>query len=272
MTKKGGSNDWSDVMTEEEYKNMDDFFSKYEFKYPGSEEINRTVETVRFHMRMKAGHKRGSWERMKRLLRLTASEFIFISPTFWIVSAALYLAGFIMIGLEHDILPEFALFVLSPMPFILGLVEVFRCRDERMLELEMSCTYNAPSIMLSKLCIVGMYSILLNAICSMGLAGAAEQVHLMDITLLWMTPFTVLSGLSLAVAIRLRGSAAVVCMMSIWLGFCMIIILNPSLMRSILTMHAASCLLLIAMGVIMTATQISRLLMRTKDLEGAYPH
>ncbi|MBP1995170.1 hypothetical protein [Paenibacillus eucommiae] len=268
MTGKSTENELPEDMTEDEFKNIHDFLLQYDVKYPDPDAINRTVEAARFQMRLKARPKLRLWMRMQRVLRLAASELSMMSPLYWIVSAALYVSGFMMIGFKFHATPAFSLFALAPLPFILGLMEVFRSRDERMLELEMSCVFNAASVMLSKLSMIGVYNILLNSLCSLWLIRITEQTHLWDITLLWMTPFTLISGLSLVAAIHLRGSTAVLFVMTLWLSFCLILIFNPILMRNLLTMHTASYLLLIGFGIMLTVMQVSRLLKRTMEMEG----
>ncbi|UVI28380.1 hypothetical protein [Paenibacillus spongiae] len=270
MTRKRMQDDRSDTVTEEDLNDIHDFLLQYEVEYPDSAEIDRTVEALRLHMHASAGEQRGLGERLKRLLRLAASEVTLMSPFYWLMSTVLYLAGFMMIGLESKLTPEFALFTLAPMPFILGLVDIFRSRDQRMLELEMSCTFNAASVMLAKILIIGVYNIALNSLCSLWFIRITEQMDVMDITLLWMTPFSVISGLSLLAAIRLRGSTAVSFMIAIWFSFCLIVIINPSLMRRILTMPAAIYLLLIMLGAMLIVMQLYRLLYKSSVMEGMY--
>jgi len=260
-----GKDDWPENLTEEEAQALSDFLMKIEIPYPDAEEVDRTIDAVRLHMKIR---KSGVRYRLKRLLQLTVTEVSVISPFYWLVSIALYTAGLIMMGLHLNVVPELVLFTLSPIPFILGLAEVFRGRDEGMLELEMSCTFNAPSIMLSKLTIVGLYNIGLNVLCSLVFVHFAQQAYLGTITLLWMVPFTIMSGLGLLVALYSRGSTAMSGMLAIWLAFCMIMLLQPAFMQGLLTMNAPVSLLLIVVGLILIGTQVILLLKKTSEVEG----
>jgi len=262
-----GKDDWPENITEEEAQALSDFIMKSEVPYPDAGEVDRTIAAVRLHMSMKM-KKRGARDRLKRLLQLTVTEVSVISLFYWIVSAALYVAGFIIIGLHLNVVPELVLFTLSPIPFLLGLAEVFRGRDEGMLELEMSCTFNAPSIMLSKLTIVGLYNIGLNVLCSLVFVHFAEQAYLGTITLLWMVPFTIMSGLGLLVALYSRGSTAMSSMLVIWLSFCMVVLLKPDFIQGILTMNEPVSLLLVVAGLILIVTQLILLFKKTSEVEG----
>jgi len=257
--------DWPANITEEEAQALSDFLLKIEVPYPNAQEVDRTIDVVRLHMKRGQG---GARYRLKRLLQLTITEVSVISPFYWLVSAALYMAGLIMIGLHLNIVPELVLFTLSPIPFLLGLVEVFRGRDEGMLELEMSCTFNAPSIMLSKLTIVGLYNIGLNVLCSLVFVHFAQQAYLGMITLLWMVPFTIISGLGLLMALYSRGSTAMSGMLACWLAFCMVVLLQPDFMKMLITMNASVSLLLIVAGMILIMIQVMLLLKKTSEVEG----
>lgn len=271
MTRKGIQDDWSDLpedVSEEDFEQIQDFLQKYEVKYPDSEEINRTVEEVRIYLVMNTSKKQGIWVRSKQLLRIAASEVSIMRSYYWIISAILYLVGYIMLGLKIDLSPTFILFVLSPIPFILGMIEMFRSRDEGMMEMEMSCTFSGASVMLAKLCVISSYNIVLNVIAAFFYISQSEGSFIGNITLMWLTPFTIISGLSLLISIRLRSHTAVLCMLSIWISFCLIIISNSNLMRNILSMHKSSYLTLILLGVLLTFIQAASLVKRMREREG----
>ncbi|WNQ11963.1 hypothetical protein MJA45_02570 [Paenibacillus aurantius] len=246
------------------------FLQKYEVKYPDAREVDRTVEAVKLHMRLDVSRERGAGRRLLRLLRLAVSEVSIVHPSYWMVSLALYLIGFLVGEGGLPASPAQTLFILSPMPFLLGMAEVFRSRDEGMLELEMSTPFNGASVLLARLSIVGVYTILLNSLAVLWLADSSNFSRLMGITVLWLTPFTLLSGLALLAASRWRGSTAVLVTMTVWVGFCLVAVMSPPLMRSLLSVSAVSSLLLMIAGILLAAGQVRGLIRQASEWEGGY--
>lgn len=238
-------------------------FNKFEVKFPDQNEINSTIETVRTQMRIRARKKSGFLCRFSRIIWFAFSEISVIRPIYWLTSIALYVAGALFTWLSAMSNPYMMLLALSPTPFMLGLIEVFRGRDERMLELEMSCRYNAISVILSKLFVIGVYNIFINFVCSILFSLMSDSVQMYKITLFWLTPFTLVCGLSLMIAIRLREGTSVMAMMSIWVSLCMVFLLSPALIDKLLVLDTFFYLMLIVIGTACTAIQIKKLLTTT---------
>ncbi|MED0758571.1 hypothetical protein P4S93_06710 [Aneurinibacillus thermoaerophilus] len=237
--------------------------NKFEVKFPDQNEINSTIETARTQMRIRARKKSGLLCRFSRIIWFAFSEISVIRPIYWLTSIALYVAGALFTWLSAMSNPYMMLLALSPTPFMLGLIEVFRGRDERMLELEMSCRYNAISVILSKLFVIGVYNIFINFVCSILFSLMSDSVQMYKITLFWLTPFTLVCGLSLMIAIRLRGGTSVMAMVSIWVSLCMVFLLSPALIDKLLVLDTFFYLMLIVIGTACTAIQIKKLLTTT---------
>lgn len=257
-------------LTEPEWIKLRATLLKYEVKYPDPDQIHATVEVARFHLISRSAPKTHWMHRPARLLRLSLAELSVMSPFFWIASIILYLIGVLSIWQGVQIKPEFALFLLSPTPFILGLIEVFRNRDERVLELEASCLYNAASILLSKLVIVGVYSILLNSLSSFIFIRLADHSQWWDLTMLWFAPFTFISALSLSAAIYIKGNLVALCSLTVWLASCLFILMNPSIMRSLFALHHAFNALIILASCIYGIVQVRKLINRVNGMKGMY--
>jgi len=269
LTRRETDIDLPEDVTEEDLREIELFLSKHEVKYPSELEIDRTVDEMRLHMRLRnTGDSRA--KRIIKQLRLTALEVTLMHSFYWISSIMLYSAGYFAAVLNMDVSPLLVLFVLSPLPFILGVVGLFRSRDERMLELEMSCVNNAASVMLAKICIVGCYNVCLNFAFSLAIAGQSPM-GLMDITLLWLAPFTVVSGLSLIIASRLRGGTAVLLLLFVWGMAGMSLLLTPSWRLPLLSVHPLIYIPIILGGGALVAVQTQSLIRKMQQsMEGVY--
>ncbi len=107
--------------------------------------------------------------------------------------------------------------LISPVPFLLGLLEIFRGRDEVLLELEMSCKYTAQQLMLMKLVVVGVYNVLLCFILIAIFSLFGEPLLLSKLVIYWATPLTVIASIGLTLANRMRGSLLAPISIVIWI-------------------------------------------------------
>jgi hypothetical protein len=250
-------------MSSDEFQEIVNHLHKYEVKLPDEVEINRTVEAVRVHMNVNNKHRSSEMDRISQIFRFALSGISFFSPVYWIVSIALYLAGVLFFVTGQN--PYFIVLALSPIPFILGIIEVFRSRDEGMMELEMSFKFNAASVMLSKLLVIAVFNILLNSIISVYFYFAQETLNLFQITIYWLTPFSLVCGLSLMMALRFRSTYTTLCLMPIWIIICLSILSVPSLKEQLITMNTAAYLVFIGLGIVFTCIQVSRLISKTQS-------
>lgn len=239
----------------------------YEPPYPSDAEIERTVEAVRTEWKL---YRRLPRERfgMLRLLRQVAYDILLTSPAYVVGSALLYVIGLLGLYVQTALLPQFVLFALAPVPFLLGLAEAMRSRDERMLEMEQACRFNGASVLLAKLSLIGGYSIGLNCLAALWLANAGVGARLGELTMLWLLPFTLMSVLALLAVLWLRGSTAVLLMLGVWASCCIVVLTQPLWLRMLLTLPNAVRLPLLAVGGTAMALLMLRLLRQTKDWLG----
>jgi hypothetical protein len=225
---------------------------KYEVKYPDEAEIGRTIEVVRSNM--KKQEKQGL---IPDILRLALSDVSLISPFYWMTSLAIYIAGALLLLWVQT--PLLILFLLSPVPFMLGMMEIFRSRDEHMLELEQSCKFNAVSVIFSRLFIIGIYSIVLNTVYSFWLSLLNETLGLFQLTIYWLTPFTVVCGITLMAASNMKGSSSAAYLLPFWGVICFSTQYDSRIQDLISAANVALYVLMLALGIAFTAYQIHRL-------------
>ncbi|XID90599.1 hypothetical protein ACF3MZ_18880 [Paenibacillaceae bacterium WGS1546] len=255
-------------LEEAEIVRLERLLEAYEPPYPSETEINRTIEAAKFQLSLQGKSPQRRRGAAARLLRHMAIEITVINRIYWLVSLLLYVAGFAALQLQLYPVPEFALVAIAPVPFLLGLIEVMRSRDELMLEMEMACSFNGASVMLAKLCIIGGYNIVLNVVVSVWFAGTVTALRLGEIMQLWLLPFTLISALALLIVMRLRGSTAVLLTLGSWAGCCLVMLAKPELLSRLLALPTAGGLLLIVLGAMVIVYQARRLMRRTSEQVG----
>lgn len=234
---------------------------QYEVDFPDEAEMNRTVEAVKMYMTENTNRRSLIKDHVFNIIRVALMDITYIKPLYWIVSILLYTAGILFYWTGQN--PYFIVLTLSPLPFILGIFEIFRGRDEGMLELEMSFKFNAASMMLSKLFIIAVFNILLNSLLSVYFAVVQENLNLLHMTMYWLTPFTMVCGLSLMIATRVRSNYSVACLISIWIILCLSLLKIPALEDKLTTMNKAAYALLIVLGTVLFIIQIKLLFSKT---------
>lgn len=269
MTRKTSKNELLDDVTNEDMRDIDRFLAQHEVKYPSESEVNRTVEELRLHMVL-ISNRETSTVRAMKLIRLMSMEVTMFHPSYWITLVLLYAMGYLGVLVSGYLSPPLILFLLAPLPGILGAVELYRSRDERMLELEMSCVHNGASVMLAKLFLVGCTTVCLNLVFTWGIAGYSST-SIMQLTLLWLAPFTVISGLAMLAVARLRGSAAIMLVLSLWGTAAVLLLMKPAWQAHLLAVSSLMYVPVVLAGAALIALQLQRMLrMIHLTMEGEY--
>lgn len=198
-------------MNEETVSMLDEF----SVDFPSEEEIEKTIMEIHHYVPAPKS-KAFNLGNIKNLLLLSGKEVMYISHLFWILNLAFLVFGSILTFWGHSN-PYWTLFILSPLPFVTGLIEVFKSRNHGLVELESSFKYTAQQVILSKLFIVGLFNIVLNV----GLIAAfAFELHIrFNLTALltfWVMPFTLLSAISLVISTKFRSVMSSPMLIAIW--------------------------------------------------------
>src|SRR5699024_10598864 len=105
--------------------------------------------------------------------------------------------------------------IITPLPFIFGLFEVFKGRESGVLELEMACKYSAYQVMLSRLLLISLYNIGLSLGLSL-ITSLKLAIPIWEIILIWFAPFTVFAAICLWLSARFRNTSFTVLLISCW--------------------------------------------------------
>lgn len=262
-TKKG---DFDTEGNNDEYEELFNILEKYTVELPDEYEIESVVDGLRQYV----PHRRGSilrhMERLKLLISMALSEITLISGRYWAVSIALFLIGYI-IASKGSGNPYVLIMLLSPLPFVLGLIEVFRGREEGMAEIEMACMLTSGEVMLSKLILISVYSILMNSVFSIMTMDIFAGISLLRIILLWMVPFTLVACISLFLVMKIKGSYTATISISAWAAAVLAVNSVDKISKFLLGLNIVVYILILLAGLTILIIQASRVLYSYSELE-----
>jgi hypothetical protein len=191
---------------------------EYDVEYPSETEIMASINAVMPFVKIKENKWKKSYEILSSIFKQSLNEVFYVSPLFWISNTLLLLIGLLAV-LSSETNPYLIILLLAPIPTITGLAEVFKSRNAKMAELEMSFKYSLQEIILSKMVVVGVFNMFINIILTLLITMFNQNVLLWKLVLHWLTPFTVISAIALVIVSRFRSLYIVTVGIVFWITF-----------------------------------------------------
>lgn len=236
------------------------YMQNYTIELPGEEEIDATIEVLRQYVPIKN-------ERFKKfchIIRMAEGEITFISKIYWIFCTAIFLIGYFISMSQID--PYITIMALAPLPSILGIVEVFKARDSGVLEIELSCKISAIEIMLSRILVIGIYSIFMNTVLSVVLYMFRSNIDLWKLSVLWLTPLTLVSGVSLWIAMKIKGDYAVAAIVSTWSMVIIYMCIDKEFVNTIMQLDTVAYMVILSISTLLLVLQLKALRRRYNNI------
>ncbi len=250
-----------DQMSSRELIELQGLLKEYSVPLPGESMIEATINDLSQYVPQKKNTFELLCARTRHLLHHAASDLTFISKGYWISGLVIFILGYLITILaDHN--PCNAILLLSPIPFFVGVLEIYKGRDERVLEIELACKVSPQEMMLSRLVVIGLYSIVLNSLLACALSAVEPGMLIWRITLLWLTPLTVIGSLTLWLAGCIRGGYAVTAMLSLWVVFALALLSIPQVTDKLLYAHLGAYLALLILGLATMLIQIKKIMNR----------
>jgi hypothetical protein len=174
---------------------LEDWLDEFTIEYPSEEKIEQTIAMLHHYVPEK---------KKVHLFQQVYKEMLGVSLVFWI-SNLLYLAagiGFIYLGSGN---PYMTLFFLAPLPVLISLIDVFRGRDEGMIELELSFKHSPSQLILSKLASIGFFNLICNMLLIAVIGIFTEHFLLSLLLKYWAVPYMVSISFCLFLSIKFRA-------------------------------------------------------------------
>ncbi|MEI5907945.1 hypothetical protein WAK64_12855 [Bacillus spongiae] len=196
----------------------------FSVEFPSDEEMFHTIEELRQYVPQQ--QENTSINQLSRLIKLSASELFHIEKSFWSANLVFFVIG-LLLAITNNSNPYFTIMLLSPVPFLIGLLQIFKGRDENVLELELTFKYTAQQQMLAKMVVIGVYNFILNIILITLLSLFGEgQLIVSKMLLYWIIPFSLVASIGLWVTQKVKGPIAVPSLVISWTAFTFIYMMN----------------------------------------------
>lgn len=247
IKKQDMENEWASFDAE-----MKHALNHYSVEYPDESQIQRTINTLRPYVPQK---KLLLKRQLQLLIFMAVQEFSYINPLFWITNSTLFVIGCILI-LTGQSNPYLLSMSIAPIPFILGVTEIFKSWQQNMHELELTTKHSLQEIMLSKMVLIGVFNILLNVLTTLVVSLIIPNVWIWKLILYWLTPFTVIAAFTFLIASKFRnGYVAAVASLVIWLSIISGMAISENIKLWLENMQTINCLLLILLSVALLVWQ-----------------
>lgn len=204
-------------LLEEDLKEIENFLDSYIVPEVNEYKIEATIDVLRDYMPVtERKHKVNLYPNVKSSLELIKLNLTFVSKLYWMLSLLLVLLGTIItVKFEFNIY-ETAISI-APIPILLGVFELIKGRDESVWEIELSYKYSLREILLSKIIIIGVFSIGIGLIISILLTNTYSSVNILKMIVLWLIPIFLTSSVSLVIVSIYRSINSIAICLSIWI-------------------------------------------------------
>ncbi|MEC0125547.1 hypothetical protein [Paenibacillus pabuli] len=256
----------------EEYNEIAPYLDEYAVDFPSEMEIDRMIRALDAHMPDQAGVRpKPSYGRsMRELFQLVRGEVAVFHKSYWLVCSLLLLLGF-WLGTHSKIDPYMSGLVLVPVPFVLGLLEVFKGRDQGLMEIELTCKITAQQLMLTRLIVVLAGNMAFIFLLMLAISGGTDSSISWSAIGLWYTQLMIAAGASLWLAMRVRGGTAVSIFLTLWFGLIWLALSNPKFIALFQSIQPSVQIAIALCGVILLISQIYQMARKyTSQTERGY--
>jgi len=243
---------------------LESVLQQYRVELPEEQRINTTIDVLRQYVPDISENPRevsmmSYWRRWINLWKIAAADIGMFSKLYWISCLILFGAG-VWMGVTVQQMPAIVVILFSPLPFVIGLIEVFKGREQGVLEMELACKVSAQELMLSRLLFIVMNSLILNT-CLSGLMFLVRgDISFWGLTWTWFTPFIIVTSSSLWLAMRIRCTVSSMVTISIWMAVGMILLTRPDMLTRMMDLHILITILVNAVAVYLLFRQGWKLL------------
>lgn len=250
-------------------KRNDDFkaeLDQYIVQFPDEFKIDATINKLRQYIPAKQSRTKQFSQRFMKLINHAKMEVFFMGKTYWLISIVLFIIGY-FVTMARALNPIITLIFLAPIPFIIGLIEVFKSREQGLLEMEMACKFSAHEIMLARLMLISLFNLTLNTMLTLAISPSITGTTLFHVTLLWLTPFTLFTAVVLGLAIKIRSSAFPLAIIPLWGFFVSFVLTDVKWSSFVREMHFGVHFILLVVGISLFFIQIRQLIYKYSILE-----
>ncbi len=199
-------------MSNEEMEQFINVFNDYTIEYPAQDEIEQCIENLRVYV----PKKKSLSEEFQKLLNRGQIEISYINKFYWIITILIFLITF-KVSINMNINPYKVVMLISPIPLLLGFIEIFKGKENNMLELELSFKISGKEMIVSRIIVIGIFNIILNTVMSLLFFKTGLDIQLLKVNIFWMVPFVWVNFIAFIIAKNIRSYYASLGAISFWI-------------------------------------------------------
>ncbi len=150
-------------------------------------------------------------------IEIASVQASLLRPSFWLLTALIFCLGVLVIFSPFGGASVFLLRVTSPLIVYFGTVRMFRSSHLHTLEHELVCPPSPQQLILARLSIILGYDTLLG-LCTSFLLWSHGGGNFLLLTLHWITPLLLVSGIALLLSLFISVTTAALLTYAVWLG------------------------------------------------------
>ncbi len=234
---------------------IQEFLDSYKVDFPNEEEMESSIEYIMANLLPAESRASLFQKRAKSLIVNCTREMLHFGWLFWALNGMFVLLGIIsLIQWRTD--PYITAFALAPLPFIVGIFEILKSKDEWLVELEMTLKYNAQQIFMSRLLLVGVFNLLINLAISFVSLALDPEIIYTKLLMAWTIPYVVVTGLAFLFAMKTKGNVASGITVAVWFAVCYGLIQTEELRDFLLKIRILEMAGILLAGVLVWTIQI----------------
>jgi hypothetical protein len=231
---------------------------EYYVPYPAEDQIENTIESLRQYVPATRKSVFVRYQNLTKLVKDAAISINFMGISYWVVTLLLYAMGYVaLVSLPGDAYQ--LIFVLAPIPVILGLLQVFRGREENVTELELACKITPQEIVISKILVICAYNAILNLALSTILSFQSPFIILWKMTLLWLMPMIFTGSIALWFCSKVKGSYSMLLSLIFWVLSSFVLVSQEQLFEKVINLNPWLLAAFICIGIGVFAAQIVKI-------------
>jgi len=247
----------------EEFNEIAPYLDQYAVEFPSEMEIDQTIRTLEAYMpgqvdQMNEHLQPSPGRAFIELLQVVRGEVAIFHRSYWVICALLLIIGF-WLGGHSKIDPYMSGIVMVPVPFILGLLEVFKGRDQGLMEMELTCKITSQQLMLTRLIVVLSANMAFVLLLMLAISGGTGGSISWSVIALWYAQLMVAAGASLWLAMRVRGGTAVSIFLVGWFGLIWLILSDPRFISLVHSIQTPVLIMLAICGILLLISQIRQM-------------
>ncbi|MGV2886840.1 hypothetical protein [Paenibacillus taichungensis] len=271
-TENSDKRNWVSELEMEEYNEIVPYLDEYAVNFPSELEIEKTIKALNVHMpAQKRTHLKHLKEKsIRELFQLVWGEVAIFRKSYFLICLILLFIGF-WLGTQSQLNPYMNSFIFVPIPFVLGLLEVFKGRDQGLMEIELTCKVTAQQLMLTRLIIVLVGNMVFILLLMLVTSGGTGNLISWSALGLWYTQLIIAAGTSLWLAMRVRGGVAVSIFLIVWFGLVWLALSNPRLAFLFQQIRPSFLIMIALCGVLLLISQVYQMARKyTSQTERGY--